>query len=385
MGAYFDNNATTPLDPRVRDAMVATLDAGGVNGGMAHANPSSGHGPGRMAARLVAQARGHVAELLGGAPEEIVFTASGSEANTQVIAGIAQSCGHQGHLVVSALEHVSVRAACEEAGARGMDVTEVDPGPDGLISVASVAAALRDDTRLVCLMQANNELGTIQPVAEVATLCRERDVPVLCDAVQAIGKIPVRVHELGIDFLVLGGHKFHGPPGCAALWVRGGRDLAPLVVGAPQEDGRRAGTENVPGIVGLGEAARVAHVDLAERHAHLLSLRERFEADLAASACPDALVHCTDSPRLPHTSHIAFPGASGQALMMRLDGAGYAVSTGSACNSGAPEPSRVLLKMGLAPEEALASLRISFGLTNTIEEVDAFLGELAALPRLAAE
>ncbi len=371
---YFDNNATTPLDPRVRDSMLPWLSG-------LHGNPSSAHAGGRRAKAAVEAAREKVAALLGGRPEEVVFTSSGSEANNTVIfaagkrpSGSGQT-KHRGHLVTSVLEHPSVRVAAARMAEEGMAVTELSPRADGRVAVDDVRTALRDDTRLVCLMLANNELGTIQPVREVAAVCRERGVPVLCDAVQGISKIPVDASELGVDYLTLGGHKFHAPSGVAALWVRGGAELEPLLVGATQESSRRAGTENVPSIVGLGEAAALAAAEVESRHARLLALREQFEVGLAA--IPDTVVHCTGTRRLPHTSHVAFLGVSGHQLMLRLDRDGFAVSTGSACHSGKPQPSAAVVAMGVAADEALASLRISFGMTNTAGEVEAFLMALA--------
>lgn len=366
--AYFDNNATTPLDPRVRDAMLPWLSG-------LHGNPSSAHGVGKVARRAVETARRDVALLLGGKPSEVVFTASGSESNNMVIRSLAEAANHRGHFVFSTLEHPSVRAAIQRAVDLGMEATELRPGSDGVVSADAVEAALREDTRLVCLMQANNELGTLQPVREVATVCRRRGIPVLCDAVQGVGKLPLDAHELGVDFITLGGHKFHGPLGCAVLWIRSGHRIAPLVLGASQEGGHRAGTENVPGIVGLGVACRLAHEERARRHEALLALRRQLEDGLRH--IDGAVVHCDDTERLPHTTHVAFTGISGHELMMRLDGRGFAVSTGSACHSGRPQASRNLVSMGIPEAEALASLRISFGITNRAEEVTRFLAVLA--------
>jgi cysteine desulfurase len=312
-----------------------------------------------------------VATLLAGRAEEIVFAASGTEVNNAVIAGLAQQCGHRGHLITTTLEHPSVRAAARRAGEMGMQVTEVPPGQDGIVPVSAIEAALRPDTRLVCLMLANNELGTLQPVPQVAALCRRRGVPVLSDVVQGVGKIPVRADALGVDYMTLGGHKFHAPPGAAALWIRPGAHFPPLLVGAPQEAGRRAGTENVPAIVGLGWAAEFAHDELAERHAHLLALRQQLEKGL--ERIEDCVVHCQESERLPHTTNVAFLGLLAHRLMERLDKAGFAVSTGAACTTGQPQASAVLRALGLPQAEALATLRISFGMTNTAEEVAAFL------------
>lgn len=374
-GAYFDHNATTPLDPRVREAMLPWL-------GERHGNPSSVHRWGQAAAAAVEGAREEVALLLGARPVEIVFCASGSEANNAVVF----SCGRGGgRVVVSELEHPSVREAAARLEETGTEVLRVPPGPDGRVDPDKVTAAVGDGARLVCLMLANNELGTLQPVAEVAAACRERGVPVLCDAVQAAGKVPVDARELGVDYLTIGGHKFHGPLGAAALWIRRGAELEPLLVGGSQERRRRASTVNVPAVVGLGKAAELARRDLDERHRRLTALRDRFESGLAA--IPDVAIHCADSPRLPNTSHVAPAGVEGEALMIRLDLAGFAVSTGSACASGVVEASPTLLAMGLPEPEALASLRVSFGLTNTGEEVDALLEamgrEVAELRSLA--
>lgn len=371
MSAYFDHNATTPVDPRVLEAMLPFFIE-------RHGNPSSAHGHGRAAKRAVETARRQIADLLGGQADEILFTSSGTEANNAVIYATAEACDFNGHLVFPALEHPSVRNAAQWAAGRGMTFTELDPDASGRITAEAVAAVLQDDTRLVCLMAANNELGTIQPVAEVAALCKERGIPVLCDAVQAIGKVPVNVEEMGVDYLCLGGHKFHGPPGVAALWIRGGAPMASLLVGAGQERGLRASTENVPSVIGLGKAAELARLELQERHDQLLALRRRFEDGLAD--VKGAVVHCADSERLPHTSHVAFLGRSGHQLMLWLDEQGFAVSTGSACHSGKPQPSRVLLRMGVDENEALASLRVSFGLTNTEDEVDGLVEALKGIP-----
>ena len=239
--------------------------------------------------------------------------------------------------MISTLEHPSVEAAAVRIEGEGGLVARVSPGRDGLMDVDEFADALGERAALACLMLANNELGTIQPVAAVAAACHERSVPVLCDAVQATGKIPVDVGEIDADYLVIGAHKFHGPLGAAALVVRRGGELRPLLIGGGQERQRRASTPNVAAIVGLGEACRLAGEELDERRALLATLRDRFERGLAE--IPAAVVHCATSPRLPNTSHIAIRGASAEALLVRLDLEGFAVSTGSACASGAVEAS----------------------------------------------
>ena len=369
---YLDHNATSPLDPRVREAMLPWL-------GERFGNPSSVHAFGQAARSAVEEARERVAALLGAAPPEIVFTASGTEGNNSVLWDAARRARchglPSGHLVISAIEHPSIRETAARLAAEGWAVTRIMPGTDGVVRTEAIEEALRPDTRLVCLMLANNELGTLQPVAQVAALCRGRGIPVLSDAVQAVGKIPVDAGALGVDYLVLGGHKFGGPLGAAALYLRKGAPYEGLLTGGGQERRRRASTENVPAIVGLGVAAALAQEEIAARGAHLAALRDRFEAGL--ETIPGAAVHCTGSPRLPSTSHVAIPDVEGESLLIRLDLAGFAVSTGSACSSGAVEPSKTLLAAGIPAEEALSSIRVSFGPENTADEVDAFLVALA--------
>jgi cysteine desulfurase len=366
---YFDHNATTPLDPRVREAMLPWL-------GELHGNAASAHRAGQAAREAVEEARDAVAGLLGARADDVVFTASGSEANNAVVFEVARAAGFSGELLLGSCEHPSIRRSAERCAEQGMTVRTVPPGPDGVVPAAALLASLSPETRLVCLMLANNELGTLQPVGEVAAACRERGVPVLCDAVQAVGKVRVDVSALGVDYLTLGGHKFHGPLGAAALWIRpaeGGRDAPPFeahLLGGSQERRRRASTVNVPAVVGLGVACALAAAELPARRAHLLSLRERLEAALPAL---DTTVHGASAPRLPHTTNVAFHGVRGHDLAIRVDLAGYAVSTGAACHSGVVEPSETLLSMGVPAEVALGSLRISFGMTNTLAEVEAFL------------
>lgn len=377
--AYFDHNATTPLHPAARDAMLPWL-------GERFGNPSSLHGPGKAAHEAVVAARRQVAELIGARPEELVFTSSGTEANNILLAGAGRRAGYCGRIVLSAVEHPSTAGAAAWLEEAGMEVVRVAPGAEGVVSPEAVIRALSPDTRLVCLMLANNELGTLQPVAEVAAACRERGIPLATDAVQAVGKVPVDVGELGADYLVLGAHKLYGPLGVGALWTRPGAPLSPLMAGGGQERRLRPSTENVPAIVGLGAAARAAAEELPRRARDLAALRDRLETGLGS--IPDAVVHCAGAPRLPQTSNVAFLGIEAEALHIRLDMAGFAVSTGSACSSGAVAPSTTLLAIGIDPLEALASIRVSFGLGNTAEQVDAFLAvvarEVEDLRRLSA-
>ncbi len=375
---YFDNNATTPLDSRVRDRMLPWL-------GDRHGNPSSVHRFGQQARDAVEVARSDVAALLAARPVEIVFTASGTEANNAILWSVVRRAGFEGHVIVSALEHPSIVEAAAQLSELGVEVTRLPPSPAGVVEVEAVEAALRPDTRMVCVMSASNEIGTLQPVEAIAALCRERGVWMHCDAVQSAGKVAVDVGALNVDSLVIGAHKFHGPLGAAALWIRQDAEFSGGLVGGSQERGRRAGTENVAAIVGFGEACRLGRLELDERYSFLRRLRDRFELGIAD--IPDIRIHCRDSPRLPHTSHLAILGVEGEALLIRLDLAGYAVSTGSACASGVVEPSPALMAMGLEAEEALASLRISFGMTNTMDQVDDFVGvfarEAEALRQLA--
>lgn len=376
---YFDHNATTPLDPEVRAAMEPWL-------GELHGNPASLHTFGQAARNAVEVAREKLASLLGATPAELVFTASGTESNNTALVGRCWTADMKGHLVVSEIEHPSVWKPVSALQSAGMEVSWVKPDRHGRIDPGRVLAEVREDTRLVCLMLANNEVGTLQPVAEVGSGCRELGVPVLCDAVQGVGKVPIRVKDLEVDYLSLCAHKFYGPLGAAALWVRSGGECDALLRGGSQERQRRAGTVNVPAVVGLGEAARVVADELEVRSRKMLELRERFESGL--ERLPDAVVHGRPAERLPNTSHIALPGADSEALLIRLDLAGFAVSSGSACSSGTVEPSRTLLAMGVPKEEASCSLRISFGPRNTVAEVDAFLDvlehEVTQLRRLAS-
>jgi len=365
---YFDHNATTPLDPKVKVAMGPWLDE-------LHGNPASLHAFGQAARDATEVAREQLAGLLGAKPAELVFMASGTEANNAVLLGRCWKADLKGHLVVSCVEHPSVWKPALALQEAGMEVSWVDPDRQGRVDPEQVLAETREDTRLVCLMLANNEVGALQPVEPVAAGCRERGIPVLCDAVQAIGKVPVNIGDLNVDYLSIGAHKFYGPLGAAALWVRQGASFEPLLKGGSQERQRRAGTVNVPAVVGLGEASRLAVDELDARIGRMRELRERFENGLGDIS--DVVVHARLAERLPNTSHVALLGADSESLLIRLDLAGFAVSSGSACSSGTVEPSRTLLAMGVPRQEASCSLRVSFGPRNTFQEVDAFLDVLA--------
>ena len=367
--AYFDHNSTTPLDPRVREVMLPWL-------GERFGNPSSIHSHGQKAREAVEKAREQVARLLDVSPVELVFMGSVTEANNTVLRSWSRLMGEEARFVVSMLEHPSLRAVAEDLDASGTQIEWLLPRDSGVVSAEQFQPLAGSDTTLACLTLANNIIGTIQPVEEVARICRLSGARLFCDATQAAGKIPLSVPDLDVDFLSLGAHKFYGPPGAAALWVRKGLELSPYLRGGSQERRRRAGTMNVPAIVGMGEASELAMAELEQRQEHLVALRDRLEAGLHTIG--DITIHGEAVWRLPNTTHVAFHGVDAQSLLIRLDLAGFAVSAGSACSSGSVEPSRVLLAMGVPESEALSSIRISLGADNTQQEVDRFLEVLAA-------
>lgn len=384
-----DQNATTPLLPEVRDAMLPYLWE-------LQGNPSSPHSGGMQAKQAVSVARQQVAGLIGARPAEIVFTASATEANHTailgVLRGVAEVEPQRRGLVLSAVEHPATMALAadlaRQGAHQGWPVTVLPVGRDGRVNPAALAAAVDDRTALVSLMWANNETGVLMPVAEAGALARAAGARFHTDAAQAAGRVPVDVDEAGADLLTLSAHKMHGPKGAGALYVRKGVPFAPLLHGH-QERGRRGGTENVPAIVGFGVAAGLAARALADgAAAAMATLRDRLEAGVLAR-WPYARVNGA-GVRLPNTSNLLFADAAGrpldaEALLLRLDRAGILVAMGAACASGGNEPSHVLRAMGLSAAEAAASLRFSLGRGTTLAEIDAVLGELPALyARLAA-
>ena len=373
-GVYLDHNASAPVRPEVAAAVRPWLEE-------RYGNASSIHRAGQEARAAVEHARRQVADLIGAQSAEIVFTSGGTESDNLAIWGtLAASLidRQPAHIVTTAIEHHAVLWACQELERRGVAVTYIRPGADGRISAAEAAAALRPETRLVAVMLANNETGVLQPVAELSAAIRAAGVPLLVDAVQAVGKIPVRVQDLGCDLLALSGHKLHAPQGIGALYIRRGLRLRPLFYGGRQERERRAGTENLPGIVGLGEAARLAAAQLEEEMPRLAALRDGLESALA-QRIPGLEALGAAAPRVPNTSYLSIAQVEGEALVIALDLAGYRVSTGAACSSGAIEPSHVLLAMGLPPERARGSIRISLGLATTAEQIEGFIRTLPPL------
>lgn len=367
MTVYLDHNATSPLDPEVLEAMLPFLrqPVGG--------NASSRHAPGRAARAAIERAREQVAALIGASPREVVFTSGGTEANNLAIKGIAATW-RPGSLLVSAIEHSSVLGPARSLTAAGWRIIEVAPEPDGRIDPQRVAAAIAPDTRLVSVMWANNETGVIQDVAACAALAGERGIAFHSDAVQAAGKIAVDFGLRGLGLASLSAHKIGGPQGVGALVVDSAVDIEPLLHGGGQEGGRRSGTENLAGIVGFGKAAELAAGRL-ERVAALKVLRIRLEQGL--NAVPGVEIFGASAERLPNTVFFAVDGIDGSTLLMLLDDAGYAVSSGSACGSGRPEPSHVLLAMGVEHERAYGALRVSLGAGNRAEEVDGFIAAVS--------
>jgi cysteine desulfurase len=375
MRIYLDHNATSPMHPEVA-ALVARLLTGEFG------NPSSVHTFGQRAKAVLDEARSEVAALIGAEPGDVVFTSGGTEADNFAIRGAADAMDAAGrrHLIASAIEHEAVLATMKALDRRGWQTTLLPVGPSGIVEPDALREAMRDDTALVSVMHANNEIGTIQPVRELAAIAHERGALFHTDAVQSVGKIPVPVRELGVDLLSLAGHKFNGPKGTGALWLKRGTRLTATMTGGRQERNRRAGTENVPALAGLGLASRMADMAsrMAESQSKTAALRDRLEAGILANV-PDTAVNGARERRVPNTTNISFEGIEAESLLIALDLEGVAVSTGSACSSGTLEPSHVIKAMGLPHHRGTSSIRFSFGLGNTEEDVDLVIARLPAL------
>ena len=373
MRVYFDYNATTPLAPEVIDAVVAaTRDQFG--------NPSSVHHFGQQAKGLLDEARTAVATLVGGDPSEVVFTSGGTEADNFAIRGAAEALEGTGrrHLIASAIEHEAVLNTLKALARRGWRTTLLPVDHTGIVSVDRLRDAISGDTSLVSVMHANNEIGTIQPIAALAAIAHEHGALMHTDAVQSGGKIPVDVRALGVDLLSLSAHKFNGPKGAGALWIKRATRLQPILTGGKHERNRRAGTENVPAIAGMGVAARLAAAKLAVEGARVAALRDRLEAGILRTV-PGTAVNGAPQGRVPNTTNISFDRVEAESLLIALDLEGIAVSTGSACSSGTLEPSHVLRAMGFPAHRTQNSLRFSLGMFSTDEEVDRVV---EVLPRL---
>jgi cysteine desulfurase len=370
---YLDNNATTPLDPRVREAMLPFLGDG-------FGNPSSPHAAGRTARAAIEKARPQVAALVGAPVDSIVFTGGGTESITTAIRGALAAQPGKRHIVTSSIEHSATKNLCEQLAREGCEVTWLRVDAGGRPDLDEFAAALREDTALVSVIWANNETGVLFPVEDMARLADERRIVFHVDAVQAAGKIPIDLAKVPAHLLSLAAHKFHGPKGVGALFVRSGLGLPPLLRGGGQESGRRAGTENVPGIVGIGVAAELAVSARPLEMPRVAALRGEFE-DGVRVRFADVRFHGDPAHRLPNTTNFALPGRDAQGLLAGLDRLGVACSIGSACTSGEVDASHVLRAMGVGDDEARSSLRFSFSRMNTAEEVPA---ALAALELVAA-
>jgi len=363
---YLDHNATTPVRPEVLEAMLPYF-------GEHYGNASSVHAFGQDAKGAMEEARGQVAKFLNASAGEIVFTGGGTESDNMGVLGAARMLAPKGrHVVVSAIEHEAVRHAADALEEEGFSVTRVPATASGVVDPASVEQALRPDTILVSIMAANNETGVIQPSAEIGAIAAARGIAYHIDAVQAAGKIPIDVQAWQATLATIAGHKFYGPKGVGALYVKRGFRTSPLYFGGEHERGRRAGTENVPAIVGLGMAAQLAQAELAEKPAAIAALRDRMEEGLLASV-PQVVRHGTGAPRVCNTSHLSFAGAEGEHLVLSLDMKGFACSAGSACKAGSSHPSHVLLGMGVPANIAQSAVRFSLGRSTTSADVDRVL------------
>lgn len=363
MRIYLDYNATTPVDPAVLDAMLPYFAE-------SFGNASSIHSPGQRARGAVDASRASVAALMGAKPSEIVFTSGGTESDNLALFGVvAASQEPRKHIITTAIEHHAVLNAAQALEKLGIAVTYVPVGREGVVDPEDIRRALKPETILISVMHANNELGTIQPIEEIGRIAAAAKVIFHCDAVQTAGKIPLDVNRLGVDLLTISAHKFYGPKGAGAIYVRSGTPLEPQFHGGHHERDRRPGTENVPGIVGLGKAAELARKNMMTDCARITTLRNRLEDALLAT-CAEARVNGNRAQRVSNTSNISFHAAGGEALVIALDLQGIACSTGAACSSGAVGPSHVLMAIGLSPDEARSSLRFSLGRNTTPEEID---------------
>ena len=374
---YLDHAATTAADPRVVEAMLPFL--GGRFG-----NPSSLYGEARLARQALDQARARVAALLGARPSELIFTSGGSESDNAALKGAVWAANARGaHIVTTAIEHHAVLHTCAWLERFGVETTYLGVDDQGLVDPAEAAAAIRPTTALISIMHANNEIGVIQALPEIAAVAHAHGIPLHTDAVQSVGHIPTMVDTLGADLLSLSAHKFYGPKGVGALYVRRGTPWLPLQQGGGQERGRRAGTENVAGIVGLAAALHLAAEAMDEEGARLRSLRDNLITGVLA-AVPGSRLNGHPTRRLPGNANFSFADVDGEALLLSLDRRGVAASSGSACTAGSIDPSHVLLALGLDPGLAAGGLRLTLGRHTTAEEIDRMPGLLAELVARAA-
>ena len=366
---YFDHAATTPVDPRVLQKMLPYFTEN-------FGNPNSQHACGRRAAAAVDEARDTVASLIGAKPNEIYFTSGGTESDNWALRGAAHANAERGkHLIVSAVEHPAMIATAKELQKEGFEVTFAAVDEFGKVDLQKLKDSIRPDTTFIGVMTANNEIGTIQPIAEISALARERGITFFTDAVQAAGALKLNVKEPAVDMLSFSGHKFYGPKGVGVLYVRSGVRVGKIITGGHQERSMRGGTTNVPGIVGLAEAFRLANEEMAQNNAHVSAIRDRFIARVLREI-PYVKLNGHPKDRLPNNANFSFRYIEGESLLFSLDLAGIAVSSGSACSSGSLEPSHVLLATGLPEGLAHGSIRFSFGKENTAEQIDIAVEQL---------
>lgn len=369
---YADNAATTKVAPEVVDAMLPYFTE-------TYGNPSSIYNEGRTARVAVEKAREQVANAIGASPKEIYFTGSGSEADNWALRSTARALSKKGnHIITSAVEHHAVLHTCQDLEKQGFEVTYLPVDKYGMVSPDDVKAAIKDTTIMISIMFANNEIGTIMPIAEIGKIAKEAGVVFHTDAVQAVGNVEIDVNEMNIDMLSLTAHKFHGPKGCGALYVRQGVKLMSFITGGAQERMRRAGTENVPGIVGLGKAIELATANIKEKQEKLIALRDRYIKKVLETV-PYSRLNGHPTERLAGNANISFEYIEGEGLLLSLDMKGIAASSGSACTSGSLDPSHVLLAIGLKHEQAHGSLRTSFGEDTTVEDIDYMVDAIAEI------
>ena len=359
---YLDNNATTAIAPEVLDEMLPYLRD-------LYGNPSSMHTFGGQLYRRIEDARGKVAQLIGAEPEEIIFTSCGTESDNTAILSAAESLPGKKHIITTRVEHPAVMNVCKHLARKGFRITFLPVDNKGQISPEEFLKALDEDTALVTIMYANNEVGNIFPIAEIADILKERSILFHTDAVQAVGKIPIDTKNLPVDMLSLSGHKLHAPKGIGALYIRRGTRFFPFMIGGHQESGRRAGTENVASIIGLGKACELAGENITKENSSVKRLRDKLETALLQS-CPDTTVNGDILERLPNTTNISFEYIEGEAILLRLNEYGICASSGSACSSGSLEPSHVLRAMGIPFTAIHGSIRFSLSRYTTEEEID---------------
>jgi cysteine desulfurase len=371
---YFDNNATTPVSPEVLDEMLPYLKE-------LYGNPSSMHTFGGQLHRKVEEARGKVAQLIGAEPEEIIFTSCGTESNNTAIMSAVESFPSKRHIITTRVDHPAVLNFCKHLARKGFRITFLPVNNDGQLNIDDLLKTIDEDTALVSIMYANNETGVIFPVIKIAEILKERQILFHTDAVQAVGKIPIDTKKLSVDMLSLSGHKLHAPKGVGALYVRKGTRFHPYIIGGYQERGRRAGTENVASIIGLGKACELAGKNLDNEVNYLKGLRYKIENALLKS-CPDVRINGDINNRLPNTTNLSFEYVEGEAILLRLNEYGIYASSGSACSSGSLEPSHVLRAMGIPFTAIHGSIRFSLSRYNTEEEIDRVI---EIMPRIIKE